>query len=1737
MRFLEFPTKYFGTGKVNRLSKSKNTLLVIMWAVAYSLLVSDSIAQPRERDTNRSPDQVLRSNARVNPSTLAMEMSIPLGTFPGRAGNSLSNTFNYSSKVWQFREYNTYANPSGSMFVGVVPFYARNSAAGWTSTLAPPRILRPDEIPYYLELGAGEYDGAIWSNIDYGKNHSSIRYMKRLHVAMGDGSTHEFRATDTPIVCGSTGGPLCNNVDLTGIYLSVDGSRMRLEVTATTATLFMSDGSRVLFESFVSGDVLGKVAAEIIDEHGNKTAYNKTTKQWTDTIGRTLSDQLPPNLDSAGHLNHNQQQAVGTQVISMPGMGAVTLTWRDLKHPTSSDPEDSGLGNINQDLAYPADFYCDGSLSWTFTGTKLFFNNNAMNVRLCNYFGGGLPGTPFNPVVLTKITFANGQSYRFQYNLYGEIEKVIYPSGGYERFIYAPVTSLQAPTGPYEQTNRGVTDRYLSVNGNGSDEVHWTYSASRTYNNPPPGGPTDPYKVTVTNPDGSKTEQFLHDEPYYDLQRPFGFDIARTGRSFEDRVYAPGNMLLRRNLTEYTQTGPLPGGWFGATRDMRPTRQISIIFESGSSNALATMTETTFDSHADPLYFASLNPTQVKTYHYVAVNASTAQTASLSTAIGWFSGQTPARTVVTSYIYSENYKNRNITGLVSQTSVYGPAGEVARTQTTFDEQGEYAMLTDVTASYWQNPGTIYRGFPTTVRTWTDIGSGQYVDTHSQYDWLGNLRKSKDGRGFVTETGYSSAYHYSYATSTTSPIPDPSGEHGSDTPLITLTDYDFNTGLITSTTDPNNATMSMSYDSMLRPTFSQAPNGQQTTTEYGTGTDESSRWVRQRSQINGSYWKEIWTWYDGLGRTVRTESVDAENGNVFVETTYDNMGRVASVTNPYRNSDPIYLTSTGYDSLGRVESVSLPGGSFVSTTYSLATSGSALGTAETTTDEASRSRRTIEDALGNLIRVDEPNLSGTLGTEASPTQPTNYAWDAKGNLTQIIQGGQTRTFGYDAVNRLTSAVNPESGGFAFVYDANGNLTTKTDARGISTTFSYDRLNRVKLKDHSDTTPDVTYYYDNPQVLNSRGRLTRVFSLISETNYTAYDPDGRVTGSYQMTGGVFAPFGYEYNLAGDLISQTYPSGQIVSTSYDQTGDLMEVSRSMGGGTYKYASEFEFTAAGEIGKIKLGNGLWERTEYNSRRQIKKIILGFTEFDADVWQGEFEYGTLQGGYVNPQLNNGSIARQTITVPSIGAVPGFTAIQDYEYDPLDRLKSSTETVNGILTWKQGFNYDRFGNKTFDVANTTTLGSCPWSVCNPSADMTNNKLVGYGYDTAGNIITDAEGRTFTYDAENRQVTASGSGLTASYEYDGNGKRVKSYNVLTDQTTIFVYDATGKLAAEYTVNVPPPAAPTISYLTEDALGSPRVVTNSLGEVKARRDFFPFGDEIYAGYGSRNTDQKYSSSADDIRKKFATYQRDVETGLDWAQSRYYQPKHGRFTSPDEFKGGPDELFDFEEDASVNPTFYADLSYPQSLNKYQYGYNNPYKFNDPDGHCPGVFRYICHPAVQQRLIPASQTATKAGTAVVEKIGVFVGIVGSGVGGGTVSDPSCPACSSSQRMGQALLNENAQRQTNSGTGQWQGNRDSANQTPKATTPYKRPNNATTKEQRNSVQGKPCSDCGKVTPKQYANHKKPLVKEYYETGTIDKKKMRDVKSVNAHCKTCSSKEGGRMSGFSKEMKKKIEKD
>ena len=119
------------------------------------------------------------------------------------------------------------------------------------------------------------------------------------------------------------------------------------------------------------------------------------------------------------------------------------------------------------------------------------------------------------------------------------------------------------------------------------------------------------------------------------------------------------------------------------------------------------------------------------------------------------------------------------------------------------------------------------------------------------------------------------------------------------------------------------------------------------------------------------------------------------------------------------------------------------------------------------------------------------------------------------------------------------------------------------------------------------------------------------------------------------------------------------------------------------------------------------------------------------------------------------------------------------------------------------------------------------------------------------------------------------------------------------------------------------------MTQDNLGSPRVITDNGGNVSSRRDFMPFGEELNANSATNRLDtQKYTYGEDNVRKRFTGYEKDQETGLDFAEARYYNNQHGRFTA-------------------VDPMLASGLSSnPQTFNRYAYVSNNPTNATDPTG-----------------------------------------------------------------------------------------------------------------------------------------------------------------------------------------------
>ena len=90
----------------------------------------------------------------------------------------------------------------------------------------------------------------------------------------------------------------------------------------------------------------------------------------------------------------------------------------------------------------------------------------------------------------------------------------------------------------------------------------------------------------------------------------------------------------------------------------------------------------------------------------------------------------------------------------------------------------------------------------------------------------------------------------------------------------------------------------------------------------------------------------------------------------------------------------------------------------------------------------------------------------------------------------------------------------------------------------------------------------------------------------------------------------------------------------------------------------------------------------------------------------------------------------------------------------------------------------------------------------------------------------------------------------------------------------------------------------------------------------------------------------------------------------------------------------------------------------------------------------------------------------------------------------------------------------------------------PSVPSQYARPRGAgPTAAQRAAVQGKPCVECGMVTPKQVADHIDPLVVQHYRDGAVDVAKQSMIDAVQPHCPTCSAIQGGMLSGFSKRIK------
>lgn len=1543
-----------------RLSNGANgfgrTVVILLFSLCFAI---GSIAQERrpDRGFRTANSYSITDIENVNMTNGNLMMQIPLASLPAGRGTSPGYTvsLNYNSKLWNIKQ----ERRTGG--IGENPedqFYNRNlveqtANSGWNLDVGGYRLNRFNRQEMEGEAPCMNYIGEH----EYRRN----GYMFKMELQLPDGSIKEFR----PFGSGPAysdhygdgyfsldpygvrhiysfledpmgGHPFCSysmdQITTSGIsYYTDDGSRLRLfvpyqpevAVPLMRWTLYFPDG-RVL-ENKPTDDT--SVSQRLTDRNGNKLVWKAATLDQMN--GVKIENDAGQFIFLTGDGNESK--------IIQPGVGGelleTTIEWKSV---------------------------------WVYHN---FVATDAPNAPTTS-----LEAEVFDSlVVVEKITLPEqlgALEYNFTYHAdntqpdyeeytdgWGELASVTLPSGARADYSYsldANNPSMEA----FEVTNSTVTGRVLTYDieyDGGTQEV----TESTSYGIAPGS-----CCGSVQSPDGATRQEV---SLWTGQLKGHAYRTNHTGGSVEERIWI--------NLR------PMGGTFYQKIEPFVKT-EFTTLPDADGDPSLTAIRDFEYDQNGNVL--------EIKEYDWVAYSSVP------RTTVGPFSetlpfprptglpstGLTLKRRTINTYYYatpntldseqnhSNHYGNPSapaLLNLIKSTEVRdGSDNIVSRSEFFYDGGLSSPTEGNLTETrVWDSTrGAV--SSPLTTGT-----NGNSISTFAEYDQYGNVIETTDAKGNVTTITYGNITCPGgnvtglYPTETVT-------AYGTAVARTSSAVYDCYTGLVTSATDEDNdVTVVTEYDDLGRPV--KAITAQGTALESWTQTeyDDINRRVIVRSDLEtkGDGKKVATQFFDQLGRVrlsktledSATQSATNETDGIKVQARYKTAAGYTYQlsSNPYRaatavtETDPTmgWTLSTAWNTGRRSEvqtfsGAGLPvvfGGSNENSTGIVRTDIDANRTL--VTDQAGKQRRSVTNALGQLIRVDEPDASGNLGTIESPTQPTHYYYDTLGKMVRVNQGVQNRYFMHDSLGRLLRVRQPEqtvntalntsgnpdnnSWTIGFTYDNNGNLLTSRDANNVVITSTYDALNRPLTRSYSDSTPTVTYTYDDTaNVPFSKGRLTKVFSTVSETRYTEYDEMGRLEKSEQRTDGEVYPSEYKYNLAGALIEQKYPSGRVVKNMLDASGDISNISSRVHNGPFKnYASNFEYTAGGVIKHLQIGNGLWESAVMNSRNQVLELKMGNSPTNGGLMHLTYEYGEFDtGGNVDVTKNAGNIAKQTITFN--GLANPF--VQSYKYDSLDRITEAKETVNGGQTWIQTFGYDRYGNRTSHAETVGSQAKAINEVTLPAVDVNTNKFsntTDYEFDAVGNLIRDIHGRQFTFNGDNKQVEVRNSAneVVGEYKYDGLGKRIKKDTAT--EYVVFVYDGLGKLIGEYAADGPP-AAPTVSYTATDPLGSPRVLTNKQGEVVSRRDFMPFGEEIAAMAETHRTPGDKYGVGDGVRQKFTGYERDEETGLDFAEARYYYNNHGRFTAVDPLLAS------------------GKNSNPQTFNRYAYTMNRPLILTDATG-----------------------------------------------------------------------------------------------------------------------------------------------------------------------------------------------
>ena len=656
-----------------------------------------------------------------------------------------------------------------------------------------------------------------------------------------------------------------------------------------------------------------------------------------------------------------------------------------------------------------------------------------------------------------------------------------------------------------------------------------------------------------------------------------------------------------------------------------------------------------------------------------------------------------------------------------------------------------------------------------------------------------------------------------------------------------------TGLVTSATDKNGIVTHYTYDKLGNLIEITTPISKSLkTTGWSRGMEDapSMSLYFDWEKVTGAPYTI--TFYDQLGRAVRTVRESVGGKKVYTDVEYNKKGLIAKTSEPYFPKSTVYWNNNTYDVAGRTVKQTAPDGNFYSYEYN--------GLTTITIDPNGSTTTKTNNLCGHMARsIDN---AGSVVT---------YKYNADGKCIELVGPRTTINMEYDLAGNRIFLDDPDLGQSSDTYNAYGELIQHKDGHG-TTTYEYDKGGRIIQENRPDMT--ILSQYDKKW----KGALDqkRVECQQGTSKDYEYDQYGRIIKETVVIERLGYMTYFSYDTEGHVSTIIYPSGQKIKNSYDACGTLVAVSDVQ---TKKeYWRLLDLDARGQVERERYGNGLLTNTTHDAKMGTISSI--------------FTPGVQNWAYNYDAVGN-LTTRKDI---------GRNLTESFSYDGLNRLLKVRKNGNVILN----MGYDTAGNiiEKSDVGTYNYEEGSNRLTSITDCIRTPLQWDEIKYNSLDKVTYAASGRkslSIDYGPDKERVKFSIAGVRKYYP---NSYFEESIEARYVQNNSYIF-ALGKVVAIITDS--PRGNTTVMYVHHDQLGSIQAYSDENGKL--------YQELSYDAWGARrNPDnwESYDSQTEANAWKergFGGHEHIDLLDMINMDGRMYDPVVGRFISADPFVQSPD------------------------------------------------------------------------------------------------------------------------------------------------------------------------------------------------------------------------------------------